>query len=330
MKAWIYVWGLWLVSCSVHAKQTQWLTGIIVSAQNQVVSAPKGSNWRVQVQWMADEGEIVQQGELITVFDSGSIQTDLEQSEERLEMERLELHQTQTEQDQKVIEAEGKLRLAEITVNKRRIQTAIPEGEISAYDKGKHQIAFEKAVVEKIKAEQSLQRTLVGRDVQMQKKQIEITKLEENIAYRKSQLTRMNVRAKLTGPVTHMMHPHNNEKIAAGMNIQVGWDVMTVQAQQSYQIQSWVHELDAANLDLDQATIELSLDAYPGAVYEGNVIEISSQTEAKKEWSDSAYFGVKIGFSGGVDGYPEQPIYPGMSVRIKLQANEVSAKLGGL
>ncbi len=315
----LFVFYCLLASGLSNARQASeqgqyWLTGIIVSAQSQVVSAPKGSNWRVQVQWMASEGEIVQAGDLIAVFDSGSIQTDLDQAEERLAMERLELNQIQSRQKQFVTEAEGKLKLAEISLNKRKVQTAIPEGEISAYDRGKYQIDFEKALVEKIKAEQLLERAIIDRDVAVNKQQIEITKLAENIAYRKSQLTRMNVVSELTGPVSHMMHPHDKEKISPGMNVQVGWDVMKVQAQESYQIESWVHELDAANIDFDSAHISLSLDAYPGQAFSGELLSISSQTESKKEWSDSAYFGIKIGFTD----FPQQPIYPGMSVRITL------------
>jgi multidrug efflux pump subunit AcrA (membrane-fusion protein) len=81
----LFVFYCLLVSGLSNAQQASeqgqyWLTGIIVSAQSQVVSAPKGSNWRVQVQWMASEGEIVQAGDLIAVFDSGSIQTDLDQA----------------------------------------------------------------------------------------------------------------------------------------------------------------------------------------------------------------------------------------------------------
>lgn len=310
--------GAFLLLCTaVNAQQNQLLTGIITSSKQQLVTAPKTDSWQVQIQWMAEEGSIVNKGDLIVVFESGGIEAQLEQSDEQLVMEKLELQQIEMKLNQNVIEAQGRLNLAKIMVEKTQVEASIPEGEISAYEQGQHIIAYEKALVEKIKSEENYKRKLEERKVGIEKQKIQIIKLEENIVYKSSQLEKMKVVAQVTGPVSYMMHPHLGGKIAAGMNVRVSWKILLVQAQSSYQVKTWVHELDAARINLGQVQVSLSLDAFPGKTYQGKVLKQASQAEQKKDWSNSAYYAVQVGFVEP----PTDAIFPGMSVRVDMALN---------
>jgi len=289
------------------------LTGEVSSVQSQTVTAPKSEGWQIQIQWLAEEGAIVQEGDLIAVFDSGGIQSQLEENEENLQTQKLELIKAEMDLNQAVTEAEGRLRLAIISVNKARIEANIPDGEISHYEKGKFVIAFEKALLEKIKAEENLKLKEAERDVGIQKQQIEIIKLEEKIAYQKGQIDKLSVKAQVSGPVSHVMHPWMQQKIAAGTNVEPAWEVVRVQAQSSYQVTSWVHEIDAAKLNVQDSRLDLILDAYPNQTYKGKILSMTSQAEQRSQWSDSAYYRLEIAFDETV----QQKIFPGMSVRIE-------------
>ncbi|WP_340680844.1 HlyD family efflux transporter periplasmic adaptor subunit, partial [Paraglaciecola sp.] len=260
---------------SGERKTSLLLTGEVSSTQSQTVTAPKSESWQIQIQWLADEGSIVQEGDLIAVFDSGGIQTELEENEENLLTQKLQLIKTEMDLTQAVTEAEGGLRLAVIQVKKARIEANIPDGEISHYEKGKFIIAFEKALLEKVKAEESLKLRVTERDTGIQKQQIEIVKLEEKIAYQKGQIEKLSVKATVSGPVSHVMHPWMQQKIAAGSNVQAAWEVVRVQAQSSYQVTSWIHEIDAAKLDTQQTNLYLILDAYPKRRYKGKILSMT-------------------------------------------------------
>ncbi|MDP5031363.1 MAG: HlyD family efflux transporter periplasmic adaptor subunit [Paraglaciecola sp.] len=291
------------------------LTGEVASAQSQTVTAPKSTGWQIQIQWLEEEGTIVKEGDLVAVFDSGGIQTQLEENQENLQTQKLQLLKIEMDVNQAVVEAEGRLKLATIQVKKDRIEANIPKGEVSDYEKGKFIIAYEKALMEQIKAEENLKLKLAERDVAIQKQKIEIIKLEEKIAYQLGQIDKLSVRAHISGPVSHLMHPWMPQKIAAGMNVQPAWEVVRVQAQSSYQVTSWVHEIDAAKMDLANNTLQLTLDAYPGKSYPGKLLSMSSQAEQRSQWSESAYYRLEIAFDEAVN----HPIFPGMSVRINLQ-----------
>ena len=305
-----------LVASHVKANdQVTLLTGIITSSKYHLVTAPKTNRWQVQIQWMADEGSIVKEGDLVVVFDSGGIESQLEVNQEKLETDALELLKLEMDKGQAVLESDGTLKLANIMVEKTRIEASVPDGEISAYEKGKSVIEYEKAITAKIKAEENYKLKLEEQQVQLTKKKIEILKLEELIAYQRSQLEKLSVKANVTGPVTHAMHKWMAQKVATGMNIQASWDVLTVQAAATYQVTAWIHEIDAVRIDLQQSTFVLTLDAYPNQFYSGKMLSVSSQAEQKSQWSDSAYYRVELGFVEPL----KQAIFPGMSVRVQLK-----------
>lgn len=300
--------------------QVTLLTGIITSSEYHLVTAPKTNRWQVQIQWMADEGSIVKEGDLVVVFDSGGIESQLEVNEEKRETDALELLKLEMDKGQAVTEANGALTLANIMVEKTRIEASVPDGEISAYEKGKSVIEYEKALTAKIKAQENYKLMLEQQQVEINKKNIEILKLQELIAYQRSQLEKLSVKANVTGPVTHAMHRWMAQKVAIGMNIQASWDVLTVQAASTYQVTAWIHEIDAARIDLQKSTFALTLDAYPNQSYSGEVLAVSSQAEQKSQWSDSAYYRVELGFIEPL----KQAIYPGMSVRVQLKHENIA------
>lgn len=302
--------------------QVTLLTGIISSSEYHLVTAPKTDRWQVQIQWMADEGSIVNEGDLVAVFDSGGIESQLEMNEERRETNSLELLKLEMDKGQAVLEAEGALKLADILVEKSRIEASVPDGEISAYEKGKSVIAYEKALTAKIKAEENYKLKLEEQQVEINKKNIEILKLEEQISYQRSQLEKLSVKAKVTGPVTHAMHQWMPQKVAIGMNIQASWDVLTVQAASTYQVSAWLHEIDAARIDLAKSEFILTLDAYPSQSYAGKVLSVSSQAEQRNQWSDSAYYRIELGFVEAL----QQSVFPGMSVRVQLAPQNIAAQ----
>lgn len=289
------------------------LTGKVSSSAKQVVNAPQSSRWQIQIQWMEEEGEIVNEGDVIAVFDGSNEQSRLDQNIESLERQVLELEQLKMEQERKVSEAEGSLTLAIMRVDRARIEASVPASDVSRYDKGQYDLALQRALLEQVKAEEALQRALKERSTELQKKNIDNQKVEEEIAYLEGLLNKMNVKATLSGPVSYAMHPWTQQKIAAGNNLQPSWKVMDVQASSDFQIETWVHEIDAVGLQ-ENTQVDLVIDAYPEQRFKGEIESISSQSEKKPQWSKSAYFPAIIRFVEE----PDLKLLPGMSVRIHV------------
>lgn len=312
-----------VVSClvllsSISGAEQLVLTGQISSSAKQIVNAPQGSRWQIQIQWMEDEGKIVQKGESVVVFDGATEQAQLTQNQENLDRFELELEQLIIEQSQKVVDAEGQLKVAIMRVEKARIEASVPISQVSAYDKGQYDLGLQRSVLEQVKAEEALVRAQHEQRAEITKKQVDIMRSKEEIAYLNNILAKLNVVARVTGPVTYAIHPWHGTKVNAGMNVRPSWKVLDVQSTSNFQIETWIHEIDAVDLT-ENSKVSIILDAYPNNSYKGTILNISKQSEKKAQWSKSAYFPAIISFSDA----PEINLLPGMSVRLLVDKEEV-------
>ena len=310
--------GVLLLSANTSAGEELILTGQISSSAKQIVNAPQGSSWQVQVQWMEDEGKIVNKGESVVVFDGASEQAQLTQNQENLDRYELELEQLIIEQSQKVVDAEGRLIVAKMRVEKARIEASVPTSQVSAYQKGQYDLGLQRSVLEQVKAEEALVRAQQEQSAEITKKQVDILRSKEEIAYLDDILSKLNVLAEVTGPVTYAIHPWFGTKVTAGMNVRPSWKVLDVQSTSNFQIETWIHEIDAVGLT-QNSQVTVVLDAYPKRTYKGEIVSISKQSEKKTQWSKSAYFPAIINFTDS----PTVNLLPGMSVRLLVNREGV-------
>lgn len=313
IKKWM---PLVILSSSIQAEPLL-ITGQISSSEQQIVTAPLTDRWQIQVQWLMEEGKIANKGDLIAAFDSSGTKTQIKQGEESLATAKLRLKQSDIELKQALIEAQGKLDIAKLELERAQIEATLDSIEISSYEKGQYQLAYERAIFAKVKAEQEVNVKRQEYESGIAKQKIEIIKVEENLAYQKKMLERVSVKAKVKGPVSHMFHPWNGEKITAGTLVQQSMRILSVQGEGSYQVNAWVHEVDVNKLSVGDLT-QLSLDAFPNELYQGRISSIASQSESKEAWSESAYHLITVDF----DRQPEQQLLPGMSVRVVVDKED--------
>jgi HlyD family secretion protein len=301
---------LFLMSALSHADPLI-LSGKVSSSAKQTVVAPRGSSWNIQLQWMEEEGKVVQQGDLVVVFDGATEQSRLEQSKETLERLLLEYKQLDMRLQQELIEAQGRFSVAKMQVAKAQIEVSVNSDTLSDYQKGQNQMVLERALLEQIKAEEALKKSEKQRASGLEKKNIDILKEQDDIQYYENLLTKLNVIARHTGPVTYADHPWYGTKMASGMNVQPSWTILDVQATSDYQVESFVHEIDALRLAQGNQ-VTLHFDAFPEQSFSGTVSSIGTQAENKPQMSNATYFPVIIKF----DTSPKRTLFPGMSVRI--------------
>ena len=119
------VFSLLLLSFSSVANDAFILSGQIKASDNQTFYAPKTDSWRVQVQWMLPEGDIAKKGDLVVVFDSGSIQSQIEQEEVSLIVAQEELHRIASNNKKTLLEAIFGQKNAVLLLEKSRIDASI-------------------------------------------------------------------------------------------------------------------------------------------------------------------------------------------------------------
>ncbi|MFT6989373.1 MAG: hypothetical protein ACJASL_001344 [Paraglaciecola sp.] len=304
----ITIWCV-LISTNVFADKLL-LTGQIGSSTKQVVNAPTGSR-QLQIQWMEEEGKIVEKGKTVVLFDGAASQAQLIANEENRDRLLLEYEELKVQQQQNVIDASGRLKVAKMRVEKAKIEASVPSAQVAAFEKGQFELELQRTIVEQVKAEEALQRSLQEQRAELTKKEVNILKVKEELVYLSILLANLNVLAQVTGPVTYATHPWYGTKLSAGMNVRASWKVLDVQSTSNFQIETWVHEIDAVGLE-ENVEVEIVLDAYPNKKYRGVISSLSKQSERKALWGKSAYFPAIVTFETS----PEINLLPGMSVRI--------------
>ncbi|MBT0586231.1 hypothetical protein [Alteromonas oceanisediminis] len=293
------------------------LTGKISSAQKQIVTAPRTNRWQIQIQWMEEEGEVVNEGDPIVTFDGSTVQSQLDINLERAETLALELKQERMTLEQAVLEAEGAFTVAGMRVEQAKIEASVPEGQVSQYDKGQYELTLQRRLFELFKAQEALKLARQALSTGVQKKLLELTKLREEIAFQQRQLTQMTVTSQYNGPVNYAMHPWSGEKLDAGINVQAAWQIMDVQAIDDFQIESYVHEIDALSID-EGEQVSVVFDAYPDKRFTARLSKKSTQSEKQPQWSNSVYVPLVFHFLQT----PDIDMLPGMSVRIEVITDE--------
>jgi multidrug efflux pump subunit AcrA (membrane-fusion protein) len=307
---------LLLLSFSSVANDDIILSGQIKARDNQAFYAPKTDSWRVQVQWLLPEGDIAKKGDLVVVFDSGSIQSQIEQQEVSLIVAKEELHRITSSNKQTLLEADFGQKKAALILEKSRIDASITVEYLSQYDYEKNQLQFEKALVENAKEKENLKQTKVKNLVALTKQKLTINKLEEQLGYNRHKLKQMSVYAERSGPVLYGNHPWNGEKVFVGMTAQPSWKIAEITSVNGLYVESWVHEIDYKNLSLNSRT-KITLDAFPDARLTGKLTKISTQPEERKEWGKGVYYRSVFEF----DVASTQTLVPGMSVQLEFEGS---------
>ena len=294
--------------------QSIFITGEIKAGDSQTFFAPQSDTWRVQVEWMLPEGEVAQPGDVVVVFEGGSIASTIEQDEVSLNNAQDELKRQKNKGKQTILEAEFALTRAELLLEKAKIDAAVPKSHLSVFDYEENQLKLEQAVIQKHKAQASLTEAKTTAAVIIRKQEIEIVRLKVNLKENHERLKELTRTASNKGPILYGNHPWYGSKLFSGVTAQPGWKIAEIPALTGLYLEAWVHEIDYKYLNLDQP-VDVTLDAYQNTPITAKLTELATQPEERKEWGKDAYYRAVFSF----EKVAQLQVLPGMTGRVHLK-----------
>ncbi|MEJ6475417.1 HlyD family secretion protein [Pseudoalteromonas piscicida] len=298
------------LSCLAHPKL---ISGVVKAGETQVFHAPMTDAWRAQIQWMLPEGEVAQAGDVVVVYDSGSIATSIDQDKVALDAAKDEYKRLVQDGAQRVLEAQFQLKRAMLLVERAQIDASVPKANISTYDYEQYQLTLEKAIIEKHKAQTSLNQAETEAKANAQKQQIEINRLEASLSHNQALLDEMSLKAINSGPILYADHPWKGFKLFAGATVQPGWKVAEIPSSNGLYLEAWIHEVDAKGIKAGQ-TAELKFDAFHSHPISSQLAELATQPEKRQDWGQGMYYRAKFTFAQS-----NLPLLPGMSGSVTLK-----------
>lgn len=281
------------LSSSAPAELPLLLTGSLISEYRQNIVAPMSDTWRIQVQWLKPEAEPVKAGELVAVFDAGSIQANIERLKNQLVSTQEQLKQLESQHALKVMEAEYELERRQLLLEKANIDAAVPKDNLSLYDYENNQLLQQRATTELKKASETLTTAKQEQHTTLFKQQLQIDKNVAELAEAEQNLTKMSVYAERDGAISYSLHPWYRTKLFAGVTAQPGWLIAEVTELQGLYVEAWVHEVDVARVQQAQ-TITARFDIAPEQQFAVTLQHLAGQGEKRQAWGNALYYRVKF------------------------------------
>lgn len=284
------------------------LTGEVEALDSQTILVPPSNSSPLVLRNFVAEGSSVKAGEVVLRIETGGaanvdrLKTELEQLRARAELETANLDVT-------AIDNEKLLATARAALAKARVDAALPKVQVSAMNYDRYQAELDHATRDLAVREATF---ASARDAVARRRQdgeLEVQKLQINIAFQIAQLAQSEVRAAHDGVVVHGYSPWRGERFDEGASAWPGNAAGAVQGAGQMSVTAWALEADRPYLSERQA-VSLRFDALPNAVLTGHIAAITSAPEARGRWGQGRYFRVTIDLPEGHG----LPLVAGMSV----------------
>jgi len=313
-KVLIIVLGACLSNNLSAADDAILISGEIAADQSQKIIAPMSSNWNLRLDWMAEEGSWLNQGDIAVRFDNSANDSQIIQTEERRQKTRSEGERTSAR-----LEKEEQLARFDAKIAKIREQLASNEARIQANFIGElnyadNQLALTRAQQAREKAEADA----VDRLQKLKEARLK-TSLDQGMAENDKlwfqKLTDGNlIKAEMDGFILYKRHPWTRSKFRAGDNVQTSFYVAEIVDTRNMYVRLFINAVDRAHLELE-SPVKIFLDAHPDKVFSGKITEMLAQGDSRKEWGKGLYMQGRVAFDPGQE-LPE--LMPGMSVLVEL------------
>jgi HlyD family secretion protein len=290
------------------------LTGSLAALRAEEFKVPITETWRVQIKWMAKEGETVEPGDPVVRFDTASLAASIETAQDALKAKLEERAQKEAEFENQAYELDVEVKKAENDNRQKSLDASIPEGIESKYEYDRKQL--EKKISDQSLASARTKRSVKGAEMESQLKTlaIEAAELEAKLAKQRRSLDELTLAAGTGGAVIYAADDWSGRKVQVGDTVFATSLVATIPDLSSLVVQAYLSEAHVQRVKAGQS-VDLTLDAYPDRLFHGAIKEVSKSADPVRRWGRSSYFRVDI----ELQELAPDIMKPGMSVRCEVK-----------
>ncbi|MEZ4320538.1 MAG: efflux RND transporter periplasmic adaptor subunit [Myxococcota bacterium] len=286
--------------------------GTIEAVNEKLILAPR-FNGRPEIAWIAEQGQVVAQGERIVEFDRAELLEKLDVAENELELAKTKILQNESKLRLAVDEANAGITNAELDLRlasmKRTDSDTVPlvEREAARISETKSKMAIDaaKASLESVQLESRAETQLL---------QLEVEKQTREVAELREQLEKTVVTAPTDGVVLIQSSWDGYWKV--GSRPWSGAELISLPDLAEMKVAVEVHEVDSPRI-LKGQKATVVLDAFPDRVVHGTVGQVADLAVAKGE-DEIKYLEAEVLLEE-----TRSEMLPGLSARVELVLEEV-------
>lgn len=266
--------------------------GTLESRETTNISVPPTVRSRVRLAWVAPEGTLVEEGDLIARFDRKEFERRLEEAEADLASATLGGDEARAQSDRRVAEHQRDLGVAELELDFARRYQKQDDRIFSWHEMVESEIDEELAGVRRDHAEgMKTTQADLGR-TELELLEIERRKANLRIDEARAGLESLEVRAPHGGILT-LVRNWRGDPPTVGAEMWSGQEIAEIPSLTDLQALVYVLETDARGLE-EGRPAEIVVEAWPESVHRGTIARIEALAKPHFRGSPVQYFGVEI------------------------------------
>lgn len=292
--------------------------GTIEAVNSISVSAPAISYryGSLKIAKIVEDGEEVEKGDTIMIFDPSEIKRAIIQAEQQLEIAKAEYEKLKSTQQSEIEDLEADLELAQISqeISKINFETSIYEPEAT---KKEIQLKLESATIALNRAKEQIENKKIIHKEDLIQKSLTIKQLTTTLNDANLSMNNLFVVSPARGITIKEENWNTGQKWAVGDQPYSGSKLIELPDLSAMRAEVKINEVDVSKI-LPGQRVEIRPDAYSDSVYSAVVESVANLAQNKDYKSKIKIFPVQIRISG-----QSRKLLPGLSVSCKIIVNEL-------
>jgi multidrug efflux pump subunit AcrA (membrane-fusion protein) len=292
--------------------------GTVEAVNSITVTAPTISYryGALKIAKISEDGEEVEKGDTIMIFDPSEIKRAIVQAEQQLEIARAEYEKLKSTQQSEIEDLEADLELAMISqeISKINFETSVYEPEAT---KKEIQLKLESATIALNRAKEQIENKKIIHKEDLIQKALIIRQLTSTLADANTSMNNLFVVSPAKGIIIKELNWITNQKWAVGDQPYSGSKIIELPDLTAMRAEVRINEVDVSKI-LPGQRVEIRPDAYSDSVYAATVESVANLAQNKDFKSKIKIFPVQISISG-----ESEKLLPGLTVSCRIIVKEL-------
>lgn len=304
-----------LVSSAWISAETLLLSAEVASLRSSQVSVPRHeyAGWSRKVVWLADEGSVVEAGELVASFDNDTIQQRYEQIEQQLISARDNAISQRRSEDLALVSAERRIRVAELELEKAQLEAAKITDFSSKKEAADAAFAVDSAQTELQKAREALDYTTTRNEAQLQARELALLNLQRELEFAQTELNSSQVYSEESVQVLYAQSNFQSRKVQVGDSLDSGSPVLRLLPVGDTALRAWLSEVDLLRLG-EHRNARVIFDAFPDEQFSAEVIRVDEAGQSLPQRGIGRWMSVELRLPDAL----QRRVRPGMAARVEI------------
>jgi len=298
------------------------LSGELEAVDAEDITAPRTSEFRLQLKWLAEDGASLTAGERVADFDNSTFVSKLEELQLSAMKARRNLEQRRAELETERLESQLDVERARIGVEQAGLDAAVPAELHSMREHQEAQLELERARTDLAKAQQDIETSKLAGAADIEVLKLEMEKTQREIRAAESAIAELSLVAPCAGILIVSEHPWEGRKIKEGDSLWSGAKVGSIPDLDRMRVAAWLSDVDEGMVEKGMR-VRCQLVAYPELVFLGTVTSVGDVAQEADSRSLRRFFRVEI----GLDRSDRELMRPGMSVKVDVPVEVLGDQL---